>query len=1044
MLRRWHIAAFCLGKSREGGFTMLQPLPYVGKLIQVAKDEFEKFHELDENEEPLRSRINDYCRAIGVAPPHNISEFPWSATFVSFCVKTAGATAAEFKFSAAHAVFVQQAIVNADHEKGVFRARPIDEHAPQLGDIIQNNRGGGTIDYDEARRRTDYVSHSAIVVDFTTDSHGSKFAVTIGGNESDSVRRKLVPLTDDGFVQQRDSNPYICVIEDLKQSVSGADMPHALAPSAEVSVVAPGQIVASKARAGIQRVHGPVVEALQLALIATGSTISPDGDFGSKTLEAFNTWQASHGQPRSDGITANQWSVLTGGNPPSLFDLCLQLTASFEGTGFKGAVGNFDGAGVTFGIIGFTAKDGELGRLVADAKRADPTILTRCFGDLSSALEHGLGAASVADRVAFGASISTGTRMYNLQEQWRQAFERFGSEPTVKRLQLARAFNVYWTKAKEIFARYDLTQALDAALAYDIAVQNGGVKASADEEIRRRIAGVTDPQHKRTIIAEEVRDAAAARWRADVFSRKSAIATGSGLVHSAHYELVDWGLDSRTVSTADLDAPSELRFDETPVSIASGTAVAVHASPSIMAWEDDPEGGAEPRTVRVPDLAAGPLLFNLPRGPAPGLYQTGTPQFRYWTTAEALQRTADYWAPKMPVKSWQSDVGPRLSIALDEGEDLNAFYDREALRFFHGPGLNKIVFSAESADVACHELGHAILDSIQPQLWHAMSHEAAAFHEAFGDISAILSALQIPNLRSAVLTETRGQLARNSRLSRLAEQLGAAIRVSHPELVDSDALRNAANSFVYQDPLTLPSLAPATQLSSEPHMFSRVFTGAFLTGLAGMLTRRSADPTAPSEEELLELSIDMGKIVIGGVQSAAVVPSYFAQVAAGMIEASRQFGRSSDADALRDSFISRGILTFDTVEVVDGLQAAAGGFRAAVASSTSPLDRIAIDARKYGLETSALVVHSASQPRRYSVASIGLDRRGAPATSSETAARGFVDDLFRRSKVEFDKYRSASVAGSPRPNAFHTHKVVRENDSLMLVRRLCDCGLCGI
>ncbi len=1021
---------------------MSQPSPYVAKLVQVAKGEFQNFHELDENEEPLRSRIDDYCRAIGVPPPQNIAKFPWSATFVSFCVKASGATAAEFKFSAAHAVFVKQAIANADNETGVFRARHIEDHAPQLGDIIQNNRGGGTVDYEEARHRSDYNSHSAIVVDLITNPDGSKFAVTIGGNESDSVRRKLVPLSDDGLVQQRDSNPYICVIEDLKQKAGAADP---VAPSGPVAAVASGQLIVGKAGPGIQRVHGPVVEALQHALVAAGSTISVDGDFGGRTLGALNAWQTSHGQPQSDGITAGQWSTLTGGNPPSLFDLCLQLTAGFEGTGFKGAVGNFDGAGVTFGIIGFTAKDGELGRLVADAKRADPSILTRCFGDLSTALEEGLGAASAADRVAFGTSISTGTRMYNLQEQWRQAFERFGSEPTVKRLQLARAFDVYWLKAKEIFARYDLADAQDAALAYDIAVQNGGVKPSTDEAIRRRIAGVTDRQEKRMIIAEEVRDASAARWRADVFSRKSEIATGSGVVHSARYEISNWGLDGRAVSAGDLDAPSELRFDASPGGMAPGGAVAVHATRNILAWEDDPEGGAQPRTVLAPDLAAGPLLFRMPPGPAADQYQAGTPRFRYWATAEALGRAANYWAPKMPVERWQADVGSRLLIALDEGEDLNAFYDREALRFFHGPGLNKIVFSAESPDVVCHELGHAILDSVQPQLWDVMSHEAAAFHESFGDMSAILSALQIPSLRTAVLAETGGRLARNSRLSRLAEQLGAAIRVSHPELVDSDSLRNAANSFIYQDPVTLPSLAPASQLSSEPHMFSRVFTGAFLTALAGMLTQRAVDPAAPSEGELLELSIDMGKILIGGIRSAAVVPNFFAQVAAGMIEASGQFGRPSDADALRQSFISRGILSFDTVAVVDGLHAATGGFYAAVASSASPLDKIAIDARHYGLAASALVLHSASQPRRYSVASFGPDRRTAVATSSETAARAFADELFRRGKVDLGQYRSVTAAARvARPGAFHTHKIVREGDTLTLVRRLCDCGFHAI
>src|SRR6266852_1715276 len=611
-----NITASRLGENRGGASNMSQPSPYVAKLVQVAKGEFQNFHELDENEEPLRSRIDDYCRAIGVPPPQNISDFPWSATFVSFCVKDAGAAAAEFKFSAAHAVFVKQAIANADNGTGVFRARHIEDHAPQLGDIIQNNRGGGTVDYEEARHRSDYNSHSAIVVDLITNPDGSKFAVTIGGNESDSVRRKLVPLSDDGLVQQRDSNPYICVIEDLKQKAGAADTG---APR-PVAVVAFGQRIIGKARPGIQRVHGPVVEALQLALVAAGSTISVDGDFGGRTLGALNAWQALQGQPQSDGITAGQWSTLTGGNPPSLFDLCLQLTASFEGTGFKGAVGNFDGAGVTFGIIGFTAKDGELGRWVADAKRAAPPILPRCFGNLGIALEEGLGAASAADRVTFGTSISTGTRMYNLQEQWRQAFERFGSEPMVKRIQLARAFDVYWSKAKEIFARYDLADAQDAALAYDIAVQNGGVKPSADEEIRRRIAGVTNPQDKRTIIAEEVRDVAAARWQGDVFSRKSAIATGSGVVHSARYEISAWGLDGRAVSASDLDATSELRFDAAPGGMAPVSAVAVSATGNILAWEDDPEGGAQPRTVPAPNLAEGPLLFGMPPGPAPDQY----------------------------------------------------------------------------------------------------------------------------------------------------------------------------------------------------------------------------------------------------------------------------------------------------------------------------------------------------------------------------------------------------------------------------------------
>src|SRR5438876_9146901 len=199
-----------------------------------------------------------------------------------------------------------------------------------------------------------------------------------------------------------------------------------------------------------------------------------------------------------------------------------------------------------------------------------------------------------------------------------------------------------------------------------------------------------------------------------------------------------------------------------------------------------------------------------------------------------------------PVKTREKECGSELSaVALDFGIDLNAFYDRQGLKFFHGSAAGRTVFSGESPDVVCHELGHAVLDSLKPQLFDAASIEVAAFHESFGDMSALLSALQLPSVREGVLAETGGVLHRASRLSRLAEQLGWAIRQSVPSAVEADCLRNAVNTFFYRDPDTLPTTAPATSLSSEPHSFSRVFTGAFFEGLAGMLaTTDSRDEAA--------------------------------------------------------------------------------------------------------------------------------------------------------------------------------------------------------
>jgi hypothetical protein len=196
-----------------------KPTEYVAALLKIALGEYDAYHTISETDEPLRSRIDAYCRGIGIVPPTDVSTFPWSATFVSWCIKKAGARAQEFTFSATHAVFVRSAIANADERIGVFRARPIDGYAPRLGDLIHRNRSGGTITYSEARISSDYPSHSAIVVEVGEDRIG-RYAITVGGNEQDSIRKTRVALDASGRVVQKNSNPFICVVQNLKVDVS--------------------------------------------------------------------------------------------------------------------------------------------------------------------------------------------------------------------------------------------------------------------------------------------------------------------------------------------------------------------------------------------------------------------------------------------------------------------------------------------------------------------------------------------------------------------------------------------------------------------------------------------------------------------------------------------------------------------------------------------------------------------------------------------------------------------------------------------------------
>ena len=467
----------------------------------------------------------------------------------------------------------------------------------------------------------------------------------------------------------------------------------------------------------------------------------------------------------------------------------------------------------------------------------------------------------------------------------------------------------------------------------------------------------------------------------------------------------------------------------------------------VACWEDDPgdpnqQPPLAPITVSPPNQSAQPLPFKI-GGPTPPVkvYQPGTANFRFYAAACALRRTANFWGGIVP-SGTRWEIGAVLPVILDDGVDLNAFYTRgdfqenPGLHFFHDTVSGRTFFSGESPDVACHEMGHAVLDAIRPELFDAQTIEAAAFHEAFGDMSAMLSDLQVASFRQAVLSETKGTLNRASRLSRLAEQLGAAIRVQHPDAVDSDCLRNAANSFFYQDPQTLPPSAPASALSSEPHSFSRVFSGAFLDALAAMLKVRSSSPTS---DDLLKTSQDAARLLVGGVLTSPVVPDYYSQVAAHMIavdDASPFNGKYRDA--LQGAFVRRGILSLGATATITPVKArAARKVRPGATQGTLP--KAALSAAAFGLKTRVLMVHTAEEPKRFAVTSSSLTLGPEHARSPQSAAESFTEDLFQRGRVAVGSHADA-VTGLARPLAFQTHIIVEEAGALVLKRRTFDCG----
>ncbi len=460
---------------------------------------------------------------------------------------------------------------------------------------------------------------------------------------------------------------------------------------------------------------------------------------------------------------------------------------------------------------------------------------------------------------------------------------------------------------------------------------------------------------------------------------------------------------------------------------------------SVLAWEDDPVSTTpvEPISAPVPGLGESPYPLALAgKASAPKTWPKGTTDFRYWSAAVALRRGADYWGARVPAGTpWQP--GGTLKVTLDHGVDLNAYYDRKGLWFFHETVAGTTVYSGESPDVLCHEQGHAILDSIRPELWDAMSAEVAAFHESFGDVSSLLAGLQVPSLRAAVLAETGGTLYRSSRLSRLAEQLGWAIRQIQPDAVDPDCLRNAVNSFFYRDPLTVPHSGPASQLTSEPHSFSRVFTAGFFEALGGMAATIAFPAT---DAALVTASRDAGTLLVDAVRSAPVSAGYYSQIAAHMISADQTHFSGKYSKALRSAFVRRGVLSLESAAALKP-EAMRGAMRGRTrAAAPAGLSTLALAASDFALGAGKVFVQAASASPAFRVASATLAESAAPEPTGEAAAKAFLAYLFRRGRVDLAGHGDAATRVE-HEHALKTHDLVPHGPDYAVVRRAIDCGV---
>lgn len=163
-----------------------------GKRKEHHEDEGKK----EEYNQDYSEIVGEYWKNIGYDLDGNDRGWPWSAAFISWCIETAGGYD-DFKQAAAHSRYVHQAIDRRENDKsGSFWGFRLNEHKPEIGDIVCMARGDFSATYDYAKGHNAYASHCDIVIAIR-DDHVS----TLGGNILHNVDRKTFKTNSSGYLR---------------------------------------------------------------------------------------------------------------------------------------------------------------------------------------------------------------------------------------------------------------------------------------------------------------------------------------------------------------------------------------------------------------------------------------------------------------------------------------------------------------------------------------------------------------------------------------------------------------------------------------------------------------------------------------------------------------------------------------------------------------------------------------------------------------------------------------------------------------------------
>lgn len=293
---------------------------------------------------------------------------------------------------------------------------------------------------------------------------------------------------------------------------------------------------------------------IQERLKALGHYRGPiDGIFGGGTEAAVKAFQKDRGLKVDGQVGTITWKALFDEEiaEPSIIAQpmdykCLALTGSFETRKgipecFAGLNGDFDGQGMSFGVLQWNFGQDSLQPLLRDMINRHSDVMQSIFHESYGILLEALNS-DKEEIMSFVRSIQHPVKHY-IYEPWRGMFKSLGRTEEFQGLQLKYANGLY-NSALKLCSEYGLWSERAVALMFDIKVQNGSisslVKTRILNDFKNLPADLSEEElevYKMRIIANRRAEASNPRWVEDVRARKLCCANGGGVIHGINYDL---------------------------------------------------------------------------------------------------------------------------------------------------------------------------------------------------------------------------------------------------------------------------------------------------------------------------------------------------------------------------------------------------------------------------------------------------------------------------------------------------------------------------